>query len=66
MKSQDLRNLSVEELRERLRQTRTDFFNLQMAVESGKEKNHAKLGELRRGIARAKTVLKEMSRDLNK
>lgn len=60
MIAQDFRNLSSEEVAARLEALEREFYTLQESVRIGKEKNHARLGFLKKDIARAKTVLSEL------
>lgn len=62
MKTPEFRNLSATELTERIRTLQEEYFALQAAVMSGKEKNHARLRPARIDIARAQTVLNEINR----
>jgi large subunit ribosomal protein L29 len=57
MKSQELRQLSKEELSVRLREAREKLYHAKEAVMSGKEKNHAELMSFRREVARICTIL---------
>lgn len=57
MNTQELTQLSIEELNVRLRQAREQFFHVREQVISGKEKNHAQLKGLRRNIAQICTII---------
>jgi len=59
MKANDLRGLSEERLQHRIEELRGDLEALREDVLSGKEKNHARLKQLRRDIARAHGVKQE-------
>lgn len=59
MKARDLRELNEGHLQARVREMMVECEVLQEAVRSGKEKNHARLHQLKRDVARAKTVLRE-------
>ena len=55
----ELRELTDEELTDRLRKSKEELFNLRVQMATGQlEKNHA-LGRVRREIARIYTVLNE-------
>ncbi|BBZ65925.1 50S ribosomal protein L29 [Mycolicibacterium insubricum] len=55
----ELRELTDEELTDRLRKSKEELFNLRFQMATGQlEKNHA-LGRVRREIARIYTVLNE-------
>ncbi|MEX1997220.1 MAG: 50S ribosomal protein L29 [Candidatus Andersenbacteria bacterium] len=63
MKTHDLRNLPVGELTGNIEKMQHDYFSLQESTRTGKEKNHARLRQLRQDIARAKTILREKRLD---
>ena len=62
MKAQDLRSKSIDELNEELVQLRREQFNLRMQRAIGQLGNPARFKEIRREIARIKTVINEKSR----
>jgi large subunit ribosomal protein L29 len=51
--------LDDEELESRLQESRRELFNLRFQLATGQLDNTARLGEIRRDIARMLTVLKE-------
>ncbi len=55
----ELRNLGDDELVERLDQTRAELFNLRFQHVTGQLDNHARLGQLRREVARLHTLARE-------
>ena len=55
----ELRNLGDTELVERLEETRAELFNLRFQHVTGQLDNHARLGQLRREVARLNTLLRE-------
>lgn len=57
MADQELKFLSPSELQAKLPEQQRQYALYQAAVAAGKEKNHARLPALRRGIARLKTFL---------
>ena len=57
--AKDLRNLSDDELVERLREQKQELFNLRFQNATGQLDNYKRLGELRKDVARIKTVLRE-------
>jgi large subunit ribosomal protein L29 len=61
LKANDLRELSVEELDERLRETRKQLFNLRFQHATGQLDNPRKLGQVRHDIARILTVRNELT-----
>ena len=60
MKAKDLRELSVEELKEKERELSQEFFNLRFQKATGQLGNTAAIGKTKRDLARVKTVIREM------
>ncbi len=59
MKAKEIRDLDVTELQERLTETKEELFNLRFQNATGQLDNYKRLGELRRDIARIKTLLRQ-------
>jgi len=59
MKSQELRELSVPELKEKLSQLREELFNLRFQKTIHKLENPMRIRQVKRDIARVLTILKE-------
>ena len=59
MKSKEMRDLDLEELAAKTVELRNELFNARIRKETGQLENTAKLGLLRRDIARAETILRE-------
>ncbi len=59
MKSSKWRDLSDEELRQRVKELTEELFNLRFQLSMGVAKNPARVGDARRDLARAKTILRE-------
>ena len=57
MKASELRTLSEPELVAKSRELRDELFNVRVKRATGQLENTAKLGQLRRDVARAETVL---------
>jgi large subunit ribosomal protein L29 len=55
----ELRELSLSELDQRLLESKHELFNLRFQLATGKQDNSARLGQVRREIARISTVLRE-------
>jgi len=55
----ELRELSVEELATRLRESKEELFNLRFQAATGQLDNHGRLRIVKRDIARIYTVLRE-------
>jgi large subunit ribosomal protein L29 len=60
MKSKDLRNMSVDELRSKDKELVQELFNLKFQLHTGRLENTSKLSSLKKDIARVKTVLREI------
>ena len=58
-KTSELREMSEDELGSRLAEARQELFNLRFQHVTGQLDNYARLGQLRRDIARIETVLRE-------
>ena len=59
MKAEEIRNLSVEQLNEKLAELKKDLFMLRMQHATNHLDNPVKISATRRDIARVKTVLRE-------
>ncbi len=55
----NLRDLSEDELSQRSRELTEELFNLRFQVSMSMAKNPARIGQVRRDIARIKTILRE-------
>ena len=62
MKVQELRNLSPEDLAKKERDLREDYFKLKFQHGIRRLENPARLTQLRKEIARVKTVINEQAR----
>lgn len=58
-KTSELRDLDETELETRLREAKAELFNLRFQNVTGQLDNSARLGQIRRDIARIKTMLRE-------
>ncbi|QAA76442.1 MAG: hypothetical protein BIP78_0676 [Candidatus Bipolaricaulis sibiricus] len=59
MNARELRDLSADELRLRVREGKKKLFTLRFQLASGRLTNTAEIGKAKRDIARALTLLKE-------
>lgn len=59
MRAAEVRDLSVDELQTRLGEVKEELFNLRFQNATGQLDNYKRLGELRRDVARIKTVLRQ-------
>lgn len=62
MKATEVRDLTVDELKDKLLQLKKEQFNLRFQAASGQLEKTARVGEVRKDIARIKTILGEKSR----
>ncbi len=60
MKASDLRTKTVDELKDSLMDLRKERFNLRFQKASGQLENTARVRQVRRDIARIKTILHDM------
>ncbi|HEX4862674.1 MAG TPA: 50S ribosomal protein L29 [Acidimicrobiales bacterium] len=58
-KSKELRELSDIDLEQKLIESKHEMFNLRFQLATGKQDNSARLGQVRREVARIATLLRE-------
>ena len=63
MKANEIRKLSTEEINTKINESKEELFNLRMKQATGTLENPARIPELRKDVARMKTILKE--REIN-
>jgi large subunit ribosomal protein L29 len=59
MKAPELRDMTTEELRHELENMYEELFNLRFQLTTNQLTNHNRIQQVKRGIARAKTVLRQ-------
>ena len=59
VKASELRDLPVQELEQRLTDTKEELFNLRFQNATGQLDNYKRLGDLKKDIARIKMLLRE-------
>jgi large subunit ribosomal protein L29 len=59
MKVSEIRELSSQELQDKIRELKEELFNLRFQMATGQLENTMRLKEVRRSIAQAKTVIRE-------
>ena len=59
MKTEDIRERTDRELRQKLEDDRKELFNLRFQIETRKIKNHQRIPIVKRDIARVNTILRE-------
>ena len=59
MKANDIRKLSTEEINKKITESKQELFNLRMKQATGNLENPGRIKELRKTVARLKTILRE-------
>ena len=59
MKTNEIRKLSTEEINKKIAESKEELFNLRMKQATGTLENPTRIRELRKTVARLKTILKE-------
>ena len=59
MKANEIRDLSVEELQSKSAELEQEMFNLRFQLHTGHLENSSKLSQIRKDVARVKTVLNQ-------
>ncbi|MFC4765941.1 50S ribosomal protein L29 [Effusibacillus consociatus] len=59
MKANDLRDLSTAEIEHKVNSLKEELFNLRFQLATGQLENPMRIREVRKDIARAKTILRE-------
>ena len=66
MKVNEIRSMTTEELNAKLASTKTELFNLRFQQATGQLENPARMREVKKTIARIKTVITERELSENK
>jgi len=59
MKTNEIRKLSTEEINKKIVEIKEELFNLRMKQATGSLENPSRIRELRKTVARLKTILRE-------
>ena len=59
MKTNEIRKLSTEEINKKIAESKEELFNLRMKQATGALENPSRIRELRKTVARLKTILRE-------
>lgn len=59
MKTSEIRELTSEELEQKLKDLKSEFFNLRFQLATGQLNNPAGIKNVKKDIARVKTVMRE-------
>jgi large subunit ribosomal protein L29 len=62
MKARELRDLTEEELKQRLDETKTELLNLRVQQSTGQIEKAVRLREVRRDVARVLTIMSERAK----
>jgi large subunit ribosomal protein L29 len=65
MKTNELRNLTTAEIEQKITSFKEELFNLRFQLATGQLDNPIRIRDIRKGIARAKTVLRERELGIN-
>ena len=60
LKLSEIRELPVDDIHKQLTETKEELFNLRFQNATGQLDNYKRLGELKRDVARLKTILREL------
>lgn len=66
MKTNEIRELSIKEINENIEKTKKEIFNLRMKLSTGALEGTHKINELRKSVARMKTILTEKEQNNGK
>ena len=66
MKTKEFRDMTNEELLKQIDEFKTELFNLRFQLATGQLDNPARIREVRKGIARGKTIIRERELKVNR
>ena len=66
MKATKWREMQTDELEQKAKELTEELFNLRLQLAMGVAKNPARVGQARRELARAKTVLRERALNISR
>ena len=66
MKAKEIRKLSDQELENKLASLKEELFNLRFQQATGQIENISSIGQVKRDIARVKTIITERKLNLNR
>ncbi len=64
MKIEELRKLSTEDLQNKIKESKEELFNLRFQQATGNLEKPSRLRDLRRQVARMKTIIRERENEL--
>ena len=59
MKASELSSMTVEQLEDKVKELKSELFGLRFQLATGQLQNTMRLGEVRKDIARCKTILRQ-------
>ena len=65
MKAKEIRDLTTAEIEEQIKSLKEELFNLRFQLATGQLENTARIREVRKAIARMKTVIRERELGIN-
>ncbi len=65
MRANEVRNLSEQELTQKLEDLKSELFNLRFQLAAGQLENPMRIRQVRKDIARVKTIMRERELGLN-
>lgn len=66
MKANEIRDLTTTEIEQKVKSLKEELFNLRFQLATGQLENTARIREVRKGIARMKTVIRQREISVNK
>ncbi|KML26922.1 50S ribosomal protein L29 [Rossellomorea marisflavi] len=65
MKTNEIRDLTTAEIEQKVKSLKEELFNLRFQLATGQLENTARISQVRKGIARMKTVIREREIGVN-
>ncbi|AWI10854.1 MULTISPECIES: 50S ribosomal protein L29 [Bacillaceae] len=65
MKAKEIRDLTTTEIEQKIKSLKEELFNLRFQLATGQLENTARIREVRKSIARMKTVIREREIGIN-
>jgi large subunit ribosomal protein L29 len=59
MKAKEIRDLTTAEIEQKVKSLKEELFNLRFQLATGQLENTARIGQVRKSIARMKTVIRQ-------
>lgn len=66
MKTKEFRDMTEEEILKKIDDLKTELFNLRFQLATGQLDNPMRIREVRKGIAKGKTILRERELNINR